>query len=77
MLGYPEQAVRMIDAAHDHARRRGHPFDLGWVLTCMGAEFFDHLREPDEMMKRVEEGDRVGREKQPAFLDRVHGPHSF
>jgi predicted ATPase len=30
MLGYPEQAVRISDAAHDHARRRGHPFDLGW-----------------------------------------------
>jgi predicted ATPase len=33
----------------------------------MGAEFFDHLREPDEMMKRVEEGDRVGRENSLPF----------
>src|SRR5262249_40376569 len=39
----------------------------GWALTVMGAEFFDHLREPEEMMKRVEEGDRVGRENSLTF----------
>jgi class 3 adenylate cyclase len=33
MLGYPEQALRISGAARDHARRRGHPFDLGWALT--------------------------------------------
>jgi hypothetical protein len=33
VLGYPEQAAQMIDAALDHARRVGHPFDLGWALT--------------------------------------------
>ena len=47
MLGYPEQAVKMSDAAHDHARRLGHPFDLGWALT-IGAFVFDHLGEPEE-----------------------------
>ena len=29
MLGYPEEALRISGAARDHARRRGHPFDLG------------------------------------------------
>jgi hypothetical protein len=33
MLGYPEQAAGIGDAALEHARRRGHPFDLGWALT--------------------------------------------
>jgi hypothetical protein len=61
ILGYPEQAVKMTDAAHDHARWRGHPFDLGWALT-FGAPVFDYLREPDEWLKRLAEGDRVGRE---------------
>jgi hypothetical protein len=61
MLGYPEQAVRFSVAAYDHARRRGHPFDLGWALT-FGAQVFDHLREPDEWLKRIEEADRLGRE---------------
>jgi hypothetical protein len=67
MLGYPEQAERMIEAAHGHVRRRGHPFDWCLVLTCVGAEFFDLLREPDEMMKWVEEGDRIGRENSLPF----------
>src|SRR5262249_46801459 len=61
MLGYPEQAVKTSDAAYDHAHQVGHPFDMGWALT-QGAEVFDHLREPDEWLNRIEEADRVGRE---------------
>jgi class 3 adenylate cyclase/tetratricopeptide (TPR) repeat protein len=61
MLGYPEQPARIIDAAHDHARRLGHPFDQCWALTT-GGRVFDHLGEPDEWLKRIEEADRVGRE---------------
>jgi hypothetical protein len=67
MLGYPEQAVEMTHAVHDHARRRRHPFDLGWVL-CVGAWVFDHLDEPDDMLKRIEEADRVGRENSLPFV---------
>jgi predicted ATPase len=66
-LGYPEQAVRIGEAAHANARRRGHPFDLGWALT-VGAEVFDFLREPDEWLKRIEEGNRVGRENSLPFV---------
>jgi predicted ATPase len=61
MLGYPQQAVRISDAAHDHARRLGHPFYLGWALT-VGAQLFDYLREPEEWLRRIEEADRAGRE---------------
>jgi class 3 adenylate cyclase/tetratricopeptide (TPR) repeat protein len=67
MLGYPEQAVRIGDAAHAHARRRGHAFDLGWALT-VGAQVFDYLREPDELLKSVEEADLVGRENSLPFV---------
>jgi predicted ATPase len=67
MLGYPEQAMKISDAADEQARRRGHPFDLGWALT-VGAEIFDHLREPDELLKRVAEADRVGRESSLPFV---------
>ncbi len=67
MLSYPEQALRISNAAHDHARRRGHPFYLGWALV-FGAQVFDQLREPDEALKRVEEADRVGRENSLPFL---------
>jgi class 3 adenylate cyclase/predicted ATPase len=67
MLGYPEQATKISDAADEHARRRGHPFDVGFALT-VGAMVFDYLREPDEMLKRVEEADRVGRENSLPFV---------
>ena len=67
MLGHPERALSILDAAHDHARRRGHPFDLGWALTT-GIHVLDYLREPGEVLKRVEESDRVGRENSLPFL---------
>jgi predicted ATPase len=67
MLGYPEQAVRTSDAAHAHARRRRHPFDLGWALS-FGAHVLDYLGEPDELLSRVEEADRVGRENSLPFI---------
>src|SRR5262249_6646035 len=47
ILGHPEQAARIIDAAHDHARRLGHPLNLCWALTT-GSRVLDHLGEPDE-----------------------------
>jgi len=67
MLGYPEQAVRILHAAHDHARRRGHPFDLGWALT-IGGEVFGFLGDPDEWLKRIDEADRVARENSLSFV---------
>jgi class 3 adenylate cyclase len=67
VLGYPEQALRILDAGHAHARQVGHPFALGWALT-VGADLFGYLREPDERLKRIEEGDRVARENSLPFL---------
>jgi hypothetical protein len=67
MLGHPAQAVRIGDAKDAHARRRAYPFDLGWALTA-GAWVFDHLCEPDEWLKRIEEADRVGRENSLPFV---------
>jgi class 3 adenylate cyclase/tetratricopeptide (TPR) repeat protein len=73
MLGYPEQAAQMIDAAHDHARRRGHPFNLGWSLTT-GAHVFDFLGEPEAWLKRIEEAERLGRETSLLVLTQVLVP---
>ncbi len=67
ILGYPEQAVTISGATDAHARRRGHPFDLGFALT-VGAEVSDYLREPDEWLKRIEEADRVGRENSLPYV---------
>jgi tetratricopeptide (TPR) repeat protein len=67
MLGFPEQAVRIGDAADAHARQLKHPFALGWALA-IGALLFDFLAEPDEALKRVDEADRVVRENSLPFV---------
>lgn len=60
MLGYPDQAVATSNARDDHARRRGHPFDLAFSLT-LGAQVFDFLCLPDELEQRANEASAVGR----------------
>ena len=37
MLGYPDRALRLNNEKDAHARRRGHPFDLGLALSLWGA----------------------------------------
>jgi hypothetical protein len=49
------------------ARRRGHPFDLGWALT-IGGELFGYLGEPDEWLKRIDEADRIAHENSLSYV---------
>ncbi|NOT54999.1 MAG: AAA family ATPase, partial [Deltaproteobacteria bacterium] len=60
MLGYPDRAVQVSDANDAHARRRGHPFDLGFALT-LGSQVWDFRCEPEQMLARVEEAEWLGR----------------
>ncbi len=60
MLGYPDRAVQMSDQKDADARQLGHPFDIGWALTW-GAYVFDYRCEPDRLLDRVREADRVAR----------------
>ena len=60
MLGYPDRAVQLCEAKDAHARRRGHPFDLGFALT-LGGEVWDLRCEPERLLAHVEEGERLGR----------------
>jgi hypothetical protein len=75
MLGYPEQFVKMINAADDHARRVGHAFDLGWALTN-GAFDFDHFSGREEQLDRAAEAERLGREHSLPFLTECEAPLS-
>jgi predicted ATPase len=75
IIGYPEQAVKMINAACDHARRVGHAFNLGFVLT-LGAHVFDYLREPEEQLKCAAEAERLGREHSLPFVTECLAPAS-
>ena len=67
ILGYPDQAVAAGDPKDEHARRRNHPFDLAFALT-LGAQAFDFQCEPDELLRRTEEGEQVGREHGVALM---------
>jgi predicted ATPase len=75
MLGYPEQAVKMINAGAEHARRVGHAFDLGWALTN-GAFDFDHFGGREEQLNRAAEAERLGREHSLPFLTECEAPLS-
>jgi tetratricopeptide (TPR) repeat protein len=61
MLGYPDQALRVNDAKDEHARRRGHVFDVAFALT-LGADLFYYRCEAEALRKRAEEAERLGRE---------------
>ncbi|MBV8521274.1 MAG: AAA family ATPase, partial [Acetobacteraceae bacterium] len=73
MLGYPDQAIQLSNAADTHARKGGHPLDLGWALTT-GAYIFDLLREPEEALKRALEAERLGRENSLTVLWSILAP---
>jgi tetratricopeptide (TPR) repeat protein len=73
MLGYPDQAVRVSDEKDAHARRLGNAFNLGFVLT-LGAYAFDYRREPERLLERVSEAERLAREHSIPFLSEVQIP---
>ena len=71
MLGYPDQAVQVSEEKDAHARRLEHAFNLGWALT-FGALVFDYRREPDRLLERASEADRLAREQSlPSLYQRV------
>jgi len=77
-LGYPDQALRLSDEKDVHAHRRNHPFDLGFALT-MGVHDFDHRFRHEDLSKRAEECERLGRENSLPVLWAVlaTAPHSL
>ncbi len=76
ILGYPDRALRLSDEKDAHARRRGHPFDLGFALT-IGAHEFDHRCEHEDLRKRAEECERLGRENSLPVLWAMLAPVAY
>jgi predicted ATPase len=70
MLGYPDQARAVSEERDLHARRRNHPLDLGLALT-LGAHVFDYRGEPEELARRAEEAERVGREHRVPLISEM------
>ncbi|HTS52082.1 MAG TPA: AAA family ATPase [Burkholderiales bacterium] len=73
MLGYPDLAVQVSEEKDAHARRLGHAFDLGWAMT-VGADIFDYRREPERLLERAMEAERLAREQSIPFLSHVLVP---
>ena len=70
IMGYPDQALAANQATEASARRRRHPFDLAFALT-LGAQLFDFLRDPDALLKRTEEAERISKEHGIALLGEI------
>jgi class 3 adenylate cyclase/tetratricopeptide (TPR) repeat protein len=70
MLGNPDRAAALCDEKDEWARRRNHPFDLCFALT-VGALTYDYRREPDRLLERVEEAERVGRTHRVPLMSEV------
>jgi tetratricopeptide (TPR) repeat protein len=75
ILGYPDRALRLSVEKDAHARRRGHPFDLGFALS-RGAHDFDHRFTHEDLHKRAEECDRLGRQNSLPVLWAFLAPFS-
>jgi tetratricopeptide (TPR) repeat protein len=74
MLGYPDQASQMTEQLDADSRQLGHPFDIGWAATWGAAYVFDYRREPDRLLARIHEADRMGREHSIPVLYEVLVP---
>jgi hypothetical protein len=75
MMGYPDRARRLNNETDAHARRRGHPFDLGYALT-MGMHV-DRRFELEELRNRAEECERLGRENSLPVMWTMLAPMSY
>jgi predicted ATPase len=62
ILGFPDQALDIARSKDEHARRRYHPFDLGFALT-QGAHIYDYLGDATALRVRAEEAERLGAER--------------
>ena len=76
MLGYPNKAVRLLAENESHARRLGHPFDLGFALST-GADVFDHLCDGKKQREYAAECERIGRENSMPFLWALLAPARY
>jgi tetratricopeptide (TPR) repeat protein len=66
-------ASRLSNEKDAHAHRCGHPFDLGYALN-IGAHEFDRRYDHEDLRKRAEECERLGRENSLPLLWAMFAP---
>jgi tetratricopeptide (TPR) repeat protein len=76
ILGYPDRAMRMSDEKDAHARRHGHPFNLGFAVS-VGVHLFDQRCKQEDLYKRAEECERLGRDNSLPVLWAIVAPISY
>ena len=76
MLGYRDRILQFSNETDVHAHRLGHPLDLGLALST-GAHEFDHRWKAEELLKRAEECERLGRENSLPMLWAFFAPISY
>ena len=67
ILGYPDRALRLSNKTNARARRLAHPFTLGYTLMT-GVHEYDHRFGHEDLRRRAEECERLGRENGLPFL---------
>jgi predicted ATPase len=68
--------LRLKNEIEAHGRWRGHPFDLGFALT-MGPHEFDYRCGHEDLRKRAEECEGLGRENSLPVLWAMMAPIAF
>ena len=76
MLGYQDRALRLSDEKDAHARRRNHPFDLGYALF-QGVHEFDHRFTSEDMRRRGREIEALGRENSMPVVRAMMAPKLY
>jgi class 3 adenylate cyclase/tetratricopeptide (TPR) repeat protein len=76
ILGYPDRALRLSDEKDAQARWRGHIFELGWALT-MGPHEYDARCGHEDLRRRAEECERLGRDNRLPFLWSALAPLAY
>jgi tetratricopeptide (TPR) repeat protein len=74
MLGYPDRAVRTAEAAIEHGRSLGHPFNLGWALQFVAKHLDVYRRDPVPCAAKLDEFEQLAREQRIAFFEGIAGP---
>jgi len=70
MLGFPDRARQLCDAKDARARDLGHAFNLGFSLG-FSSWVFEYRGEPEELLRRADQCEDVGRENGLVFLVEV------
>jgi predicted ATPase len=62
--------MRECDEKDEHARRRNHPFDIGFALT-LGSHAYDYCCMPERLLPRAEEAIRIGCDRGVSLMSEI------